>query len=96
MPPTIVLIRHAQALHNIEPKDLTQHDPGLSEYGCQQALELGEHLQKHLATKPVGVIISSPMRRTLETCQIALKWWISQGIKVEAHAVWQGDYDKFL
>ena len=93
MSPTLVLIRHAQALHNIEPKDLTLHDPGLSEHGRQQALELGEHLQKQIATKPVGVIICSPMRRTLETCQLALEWWIEQGIKVESHAVWQGDYD---
>ncbi|KAI5272220.1 hypothetical protein E4T47_04461 [Aureobasidium subglaciale] len=104
MPPTVILIRHGQALHNINHKlslktpCLTRPaqeweipDPELSELGQQQCRTLEQHLRQHLPlADKVERIITSPMRRTLETTTLGLDWLIKRGIPVEASALWQG------
>ncbi|KAK0714035.1 histidine phosphatase superfamily [Lasiosphaeria miniovina] len=108
MPPSVVLIRHAEALHNAAKEHMLAHpdddqavtgegilDPGLSDLGRKQAAELGEHLKGGLlANRKVGLIVVSPMRRTLETCLIALGWLMDQGVRVEPDARWQELWDK--
>ncbi|KAG7294089.1 hypothetical protein NEMBOFW57_004152 [Staphylotrichum longicolle] len=92
MPPTLILIRHAQAIHNI---DSNLHDPDLSDLGRQQAAELREHLKAHLPPNlKVQFIVVSPMRRAIQTCLIALDWLIDSGVPIVPDARWQELYPK--
>ncbi|KAK3385879.1 histidine phosphatase superfamily [Podospora didyma] len=96
MPPTLVLIRHAQALHNADRVNgATFRDPGLSQLGRQQSVQLREHLKSHLlGDKKADLIVVSPMRRTLETCLIALDSLVADGVRVEPDARWQELWEK--
>jgi len=90
MPPTLLLIRHAQALHNVSD-DWSIHDPPLSELGEQQCKELQESLKASEIGNAVDLIVVSAMRRTLQTADIGLEWLIHEkGIKVLPDAGWQG------
>ena len=95
MAPTLILIRHAQALHNVA-SDYSLPDPPLSGLGHEQCKKLADHLQveQPLAAK-IEYIVTSPMRRTLQTTQESLGWVIGKGIRVEADARWQGELWKF-
>ncbi|KAI1866749.1 uncharacterized protein JN550_007602 [Neoarthrinium moseri] len=86
MPPTLILIRHAQALHNVERNI---HDPDLSELGFNQLKALRENLMQHPVAQDAGLIVTSPMRRTIQTSLGSLDWLIKKGIKIEADASWQ-------
>ncbi|KAK4096806.1 phosphoglycerate mutase-like protein [Parathielavia hyrcaniae] len=89
MPPTIILVRHAQALHNVD-RDYTLHDPELSELGRKECAKLKEHLVLRIPRDlDVGLIIVSPMKRTLETALLAFGELIDRGIPIIAHAGWQ-------
>lgn len=90
MPPTLLLIRHAQALHNAT-SDWSIHDPPLSKLGEEQCKELQESLKNSQIANQVELIVISPMRRTLQTASIGLEWLIKdKGIKVLTDAGWQG------
>jgi broad specificity phosphatase PhoE len=93
MPPTLVLIRHAQALHNVAG-DWSFHDPKLSDLGEQQSRELHESLKTSKIGNEVELIVVSAMRRTLQTATIGLDWLIKKGIKVMPDANWQENADK--
>ncbi|KAL5604280.1 uncharacterized protein BROUX77_004466 [Berkeleyomyces rouxiae] len=83
MPPTVVLIRHAEAAHNATDK--------LTEKGEQQCRMLHENLQQRFAgldPKDVAVIVS-PMRRTMQTVLIALDFLRQKGVPFVAIADWQ-------
>ncbi|KAH6617477.1 histidine phosphatase superfamily [Chaetomium tenue] len=91
MPPTVILVRHAQALHNVE-KDYSLHDPVLSELGRQQCAELKAHITPTiLKDLDVGLIIVSPSIRTIETALLAFGDLIGKGVPIVAHAGWQGN-----
>ncbi|KAI0104676.1 histidine phosphatase superfamily [Nemania sp. FL0031] len=68
MPPTIDIIRHAESQHNVEVNGDMLRDPSLTFTGTHQAMMLG-------STYPykgkVREIISSPMRRAIQTGLIA-------------------------
>ncbi|KAK1717162.1 histidine phosphatase superfamily [Colletotrichum lupini] len=87
MPPTLVLIRHAQALHN----DWNIHDPDLSSLGLSQCQELKENLSERFADETEAIIIVSPMRRTIQTALLSLDWLIKKGVPIQADARWQGN-----
>jgi broad specificity phosphatase PhoE len=93
MPPTLVLIRHAQALHNAT-NDWSFPDPKLTELGEQQSRELHESLKSSKIGNEVELIVVSAMRRTLQTATIGLDWLIKKGIKVLPDAGWQENADK--
>ncbi|KAK3197346.1 hypothetical protein GRF29_1536g1436629 [Pseudopithomyces chartarum] len=94
MPPTLLLIRHAQALHNAT-SDWSIHDPPLSKLGEEQCKELQESLKNSQIANQVELIVISPMRRTLQTASIGLEWLIKdKGIKVLTDAGWQENSDK--
>ncbi|OAL06936.1 phosphoglycerate mutase-like protein [Phaeosphaeriaceae sp. SRC1lsM3a] len=93
MPPTLLLIRHAQALHNVAG-DWSFHDPKLSELGELQSRELHESLQASKIGNEVELIVVSAMRRTLQTATIGLDWLIQKGIEVVPDANWQENADK--
>lgn len=61
----IILIRHAEAAASW---GTSNPDPGLSNIGKKQA----KILRKHLTNVDGFKVISSPMARALQTCQIAL------------------------
>ncbi|KAK3998170.1 histidine phosphatase superfamily [Cladorrhinum sp. PSN332] len=89
MPPTIILVRHAQALHNVD-RDYTIHDPPLSELGRNQCLDLKANLTPKIPSElDVELIIVSPMKRTIETALLAFPELIERGIPIVAHAGWQ-------
>jgi broad specificity phosphatase PhoE len=93
MPPTLVLIRHAQALHNVAG-DWSFHDPKLSDLGEQQSRELHESLKASEIGNQVDLIVVSAMRRTLQTATIGLDWLIKKGVPVLPDANWQENADK--
>ncbi|KAJ4300893.1 hypothetical protein N0V90_002981 [Kalmusia sp. IMI 367209] len=94
MAPTLLLIRHAQALHNVA-SDWSIHDPPLSELGEQQCKELQESLKNSKIGNEVDLIVVSSMRRTLQTASIGLEWLIKEKkIKVLPDAGWQENADK--
>jgi len=62
---TIYLVRHAESEHNVT-KDFSTRDPGLTELGFTQASALATD-SVFPALSSVGVIVSSPLRRTIET-----------------------------
>ncbi|KAK4214942.1 phosphoglycerate mutase family [Rhypophila decipiens] len=61
---TIYLVRHAESEHNVT-KDFNIRDPGLTDLGFKQASSLATGAFPALDS--IGVIISSPLRRTIET-----------------------------
>ncbi|PSR82447.1 histidine phosphatase superfamily [Coniella lustricola] len=91
MPPTLILIRHAQALHNVN-QDYSIQDPPLSELGRTQCSDLSKALQEKLPEdlkSNIGLIVCSAMSRTCETAVLSLGWLIEKGIPIQAHAGWQ-------
>jgi broad specificity phosphatase PhoE len=63
----IHLIRHAESVHNVD-KDFSRIDPQLTSLGKEQASALSKSFP-HL--KDVGLIISSPLSRTIQTTLLA-------------------------
>ncbi|KAK5994925.1 putative phosphatase SPAC5H10.03 [Cladobotryum mycophilum] len=97
MPPTIVLIRHAQGLHNVDnnsPQAYEIRDPPLTDLGMQQCAELRKSLLERFSSVQNVAIISSPMRRTLQTALLSVDWLTDRGVRIEADADWQENSDK--
>jgi broad specificity phosphatase PhoE len=63
----IHLVRHAESVHNVS-KDFSQLDPGLTPLGLQQATHL---TQTFPYASQVGMILTSPLRRTIQTALAA-------------------------
>ncbi|KAH8754957.1 histidine phosphatase superfamily [Hyaloscypha finlandica] len=96
MPPILILIRHAQALHNVT-QDSSLHDPELSQSGREQCIKLRENLQNSMPAElrdNVGLIIVSPMRRTIETALLSLNVFLNKGVPIQADARWQENSDQ--
>ncbi|KAI2479452.1 phosphoglycerate mutase [Pyrenophora tritici-repentis] len=93
MPPTLVLIRHAQAEHNAT-NDWSIRDPPLTQLGEQQSRELQESLKKSNIGNQIDLIVVSAQRRTLQTATIGLDWLIKKGVPVLPSALWQENADK--
>ncbi|KAH6615879.1 histidine phosphatase superfamily [Chaetomium sp. MPI-SDFR-AT-0129] len=92
MPPTVVLIRHGEAEHNVDKSKHDTIDPTLTNKGVEQSLELTKHLAEHLPLddRRIELIIMSPMYRTLLTALYAfLDLFRRDGVPVVADARWQ-------
>ncbi|TGZ79552.1 phosphoglycerate mutase-like protein [Ascodesmis nigricans] len=73
---TITLIRHGQALHNVD-HDYTLPDPVLTSLGESQCRTLPERLSTHPSTLPAPTIIfTSPLKRTIQTSLLGLQPWL--------------------
>ncbi|KAB8302472.1 hypothetical protein EYC80_005878 [Monilinia laxa] len=98
MSPTIILIRHAQALHNVSHKarNYQLHDPALTDLGFgTQCDELARFLENDVPlAQKIDLIVVSPMRRTLQTAQQGLGWLIKRGVPVILRPEWQENSDK--
>ncbi|CEL09251.1 hypothetical protein ASPCAL12390 [Aspergillus calidoustus] len=57
------LVRHAESVHNVS-KDFSQFDPDLTPLGLRQAAQL---VQSFPFAPQVGAIITSPLRRAVQT-----------------------------
>lgn len=76
---------------NASSQDYELHDPPLSDLGIAQCEELQAHLKQELSiAEEVGLIVVSPMRRTLQTAQLSLRWLIDHGIPIQLRGEWQG------
>ncbi|OQE15499.1 hypothetical protein PENSTE_c028G03196 [Penicillium steckii] len=69
------LVRHGQATHNPN-HDITIPDPPLTETGIQQSIKLNEDFPYH---QNVGLVITSPLRRTLQTAIIGFSTCLDGG-----------------
>ena len=95
MAPLIILVRHAEALHNAL-LDYNIRDPPLTERGLRQCEELQERLQNSLGVaQKIELIVSSPMRRALQTAQLGMGWLLDRGVPIQPRAEWQGQKNPF-
>lgn len=79
---TIFFVRHAEAHHN-PTKDYRLKDPMLTASGVEQALRIRQDFPVD-ALANVELIVCSPMKRTLQTCQLAFGQQINwRGVRVE-------------
>jgi broad specificity phosphatase PhoE len=67
---TVLLLRHARTTANAEGTLAGRRPVELDARGRGQALELGERLRR--AALPFAAVASSPLRRCLQTLQLAL------------------------
>lgn len=75
-PVRLLLIRHAQSANKDKrPGEKSVSDPDLSDFGYEQAELLGERLLHEFASVEKGdvIIVSSPMRRCLQTIRPAVR-----------------------
>ncbi|KAM0791875.1 hypothetical protein ACM66B_004130 [Microbotryomycetes sp. NB124-2] len=65
----VFLLRHGQALHNVEPEDHSIPDPILTQKGQLQALSVASRYACFFASLDPSqtTIITSPLRRTIQT-----------------------------
>jgi len=59
----IIIVRHAESVHNVT-KDFSQLDPPLTSLGFEQASSISQNLP---ATVSIATIISSPLSRAIQT-----------------------------
>lgn len=79
MAPTIHLVRHAQGHHNVAKGGEAIHDPFLTDEGIQQAKELCQNFPHH---DDIDLLMASPMKRTIQTCQYAFEPAVKRGHKI--------------
>ncbi|KAE9374105.1 phosphoglycerate mutase-like protein [Stipitochalara longipes BDJ] len=68
------LVRHAEAVHNVE-KDFSRRDPELTPLGNKQAVALATTFPY---SNDIGIVISSPLRRTIQTTLLAFPHVLDQ------------------
>ncbi|MBC7339197.1 MAG: histidine phosphatase family protein [Firmicutes bacterium] len=76
----VYLARHGRTAWNREEIFRGRTDVPLDDLGREQARALG----KHLARTGIGIIVSSPLARALETARIACACWDGDDPRVDA------------
>ncbi|KAI0506528.1 histidine phosphatase superfamily [Xylaria bambusicola] len=76
MSPTITIVRHAEARHNVEPNGDALRDPHLTQKGEGQAKTL-QSTFPHMSR--IKGVISSPMRRAVQTALLGFGPAIQKG-----------------
>jgi broad specificity phosphatase PhoE len=61
----LILVRHGQTVANAEGRFISKTDPGLDPVGSRQV----QRLSQALGSVAIGVVMSSPRRRCLETME---------------------------
>ncbi|KAE9362972.1 phosphoglycerate mutase-like protein [Stipitochalara longipes BDJ] len=83
MAPTLILIRHAEGIHNVQ-RDFTIHDPPLTTLGLDtQCADLSTALQSHPLAPKISLVVTSPLTRTLQTAT-SLTFLTSRGVPIIA------------
>ncbi|KAF5586132.1 histidine phosphatase superfamily clade-1 [Fusarium subglutinans] len=81
MPKVIHLVRHGQAVHNLGEANNVLPDTDLTPLGQEQA---GSLISKHPELANVDLIVSSPLRRTLQTTLLAFPAQLERGLHIVA------------
>ncbi|KAF5245989.1 hypothetical protein FANTH_7079 [Fusarium anthophilum] len=81
MPKIIHLVRHGQAVHNLGEANNVLPDTDLTPLGQEQARSL---ISKHPELANVDLIVSSPLRRTLQTTLLAFSSQLERGLQIVA------------
>ncbi|KAL8810105.1 MAG: hypothetical protein Q9223_007823 [Gallowayella weberi] len=81
MPPTVHLVRHAQAVHNLTTANHSMHDPSLTSHGENQCRGLRSDFPYH---DSIDLLVCSPLRRTIQTTLLSFEPEISRGLPVIA------------
>ncbi|KAF7190552.1 putative phosphatase SPAC5H10.03 [Pseudocercospora fuligena] len=83
MPPLLHVMRHGQGFHSAEiNKDgHLIRDPNLTDKGKEQCRQTCRAFERY---QQVELLLASPMRRAIQTCQIAFAPCIERGMKVLA------------
>lgn len=93
MPPISNPTSHPKLPYLPSTQDYQIHDPGLSELGRGQCRDLRKDIMGRIPKElDVGLIVVSPMIRTLETAMLAFEGLIDKGVPIVAHAGWQGTH----
>lgn len=83
---TVHLVRHAQGFHNLNVPNQQIPDPYLTPLGKEQCAALRANFPHH---DRVTHLVASPMRRTLQTCQLSFRPAVDAGLKVVAQPLLQ-------
>lgn len=81
MSPIVHCVRHAQGIHNLSHANHNLPDPELTPLGEEQARELGATFP---SLRDVHLILSSPLRRAIQTALLAFPSQIKDGLQVVA------------
>ncbi|KAF5573223.1 histidine phosphatase superfamily clade-1 [Fusarium pseudoanthophilum] len=81
MPQIIHLVRHGQAVHNLGEANNILPDTDLTPLGQEQARGL---ISKHPELANVDLIVSSPLRRTLQTSLLGFSAQLERGLQIVA------------
>ncbi|KAI1083319.1 phosphoglycerate mutase-like protein [Whalleya microplaca] len=93
MAPVIILIRHGEAVHNLDD-NWQLPDPGLTEKGFEQCRNLAAELEPKFTFAPEEcLVVISPLKRTLQTAHHSLQWLLSKGAPTVVRAEWQETTD---
>ncbi|ROW03028.1 hypothetical protein VMCG_05811 [Cytospora schulzeri] len=76
---TIHLVRHAQGFHNLTKINEQIPDPYLTPLGKEQCATLCSQFPHH---DRITHLVASPMRRTLQTCQLSFQPAVNAGARV--------------
>ena len=74
-------VRHAQGFHNLSVANHSMPDPYLTPYGEEQCKQLAQNFPFH---KSVGLLVASPLRRTIYTTLLGFTPEIGRGMTVIA------------
>jgi Fructose-2,6-bisphosphatase len=81
MSPIVHFVRHAQGVHNLSHANHHLLDPELTPLGEEQARALGVGFP---ALENIQLILSSPLRRTIQTALLAFSSQVGAGLQVIA------------
>ncbi|KAK1832462.1 histidine phosphatase superfamily [Podospora conica] len=84
MPTTVHIVRHAQGVHNLSNANQLLPDPELTPLGEQQCARLRESFDRH---DKITHLLSSPMRRTLQTTLLSFSPALDPPSTLKVHAV---------
>lgn len=93
MPFRLHIVRHAEGTHNPH-HDTTIHDPELTPTGTQQSADLSQDFPYK---ESVGLVLTSPLRRTLQTTLLGLctvldkKYYTDSGVSHGAKLILEPD-----
>lgn len=90
----VILIRHGHALHNVND-DVSIPDPRLTLGGEKQSVQLGQNIAP-LGTDTIGIILTSPLRRSIHTTLLAFIDVIDEGFYLNGEGGIVGGADLVL
>ena len=69
--PSLWLVRHGETAWSAAGRHTGRTDIGLDDHGRTRAVALGDLLRELLAGRSLGLVLTSPLQRAVETCSLA-------------------------